>query len=492
MQNSELFELIKSLNKNEKRYFRMQASMQKGSKNYIQLFDAIYSQKTYDEKAIKEKYRGDKFIKHLAFTKNHLYSLIMKSLINYNSEKSVDSRIHSIISECKILFDKELYKKYFKTIGKAKKLALKYERFGYMLQILDMEKIIIRKEEIQTLKSESIYFEAVSAIEKLRNMFEYSRISANLLTNYRRFGIRRERKQDKLPDKVLSKPVMKNIDNALSDRSKESFYRIHEIISETKGEYEKMLRALEGRYGIVSKNPLPFEDYIIDYQADILFSLVNTSLKMNNLPEAERYLHLTRNVKINSEADKADYETFYISTELQIHLKNHEINKAVKLISRLEEILTAGKDKMLIDTELLIRFYIITARILEGNFSAALAAVNSFLAHPFIDKRNDLESYAMILNLIIHFELKNYPLLRYLLISAYRYFYKREKLFKLEQLIIEFIRRLPKVKNDDDLIYSFIQFRKGLRQMKKDEYEKNAFEYFDFLEWIDGKIPVKT
>ena len=33
--NSELFDLVKTLNKNEKRYFRLQTSLQKGSKNYL-------------------------------------------------------------------------------------------------------------------------------------------------------------------------------------------------------------------------------------------------------------------------------------------------------------------------------------------------------------------------------------------------------------------------------------------------------------------------
>ena len=59
----ELFLLIKSLSRTEKRYFRMFANMNKGSANYLRLFDAIDKQEVYDEKTIKEEFQGETFVK---------------------------------------------------------------------------------------------------------------------------------------------------------------------------------------------------------------------------------------------------------------------------------------------------------------------------------------------------------------------------------------------------------------------------------------------
>jgi len=78
--------------------------------------------------------------------------------------------------------------------------------------------------------------------------------------------------------------------------------------------------------------------------------------------------------------------------------------------------------------------------------------------------------------------------LKHLLISTYRYLCKHEKLFKAEQLVIDFIRKLQKVKTDDDLIFNFSILSKNLSQIKEDKYEKNAFEYFDLLKWVEGKL----
>ncbi len=47
--STELFQLIKSLSKSEKRYFKLTSSLQSGEKNYMKLFDAIEAQYEYDE-----------------------------------------------------------------------------------------------------------------------------------------------------------------------------------------------------------------------------------------------------------------------------------------------------------------------------------------------------------------------------------------------------------------------------------------------------------
>ena len=51
--STELFNLIQSLSKSEKRFFKLSSSLQDGEKNYLKLFDAIEKQKSYDEKEIK-------------------------------------------------------------------------------------------------------------------------------------------------------------------------------------------------------------------------------------------------------------------------------------------------------------------------------------------------------------------------------------------------------------------------------------------------------
>ena len=55
----ELFNLIQSLSKSEKRFFKLSSSLQEGEKNYLKLFETIEKQQQYNESEIKKKYEND-------------------------------------------------------------------------------------------------------------------------------------------------------------------------------------------------------------------------------------------------------------------------------------------------------------------------------------------------------------------------------------------------------------------------------------------------
>ena len=53
--SNDVHELISNMDKNEKRYFVLNSSLQKGEKIYLKLFRAIEKQKNYDEKILKRQ-----------------------------------------------------------------------------------------------------------------------------------------------------------------------------------------------------------------------------------------------------------------------------------------------------------------------------------------------------------------------------------------------------------------------------------------------------
>jgi len=487
-QESDLFVLIQSMDKNEKRYFKLNSKLQKGNKTYVELFAALVGEKSYDEKSFKQKHKDKRFVKNFAYNKNHLYTLLVRSLINYSHTVTSDGKMHSMIAECWILFNKAMYKRYFRALAKAKKFAYKHEKFGYLLQILDMQKIIMPKRLIHKIKADDILNEAKDAAAKMINIFEYGKTTSILLSNFRYFGLSRGESQTEELDRITAAGIMDNINNAESIRALEAYYRVLEISSGIKADNEIKHSALVKRYEIVTSNPHPFKDYILNYPINILYALTECCLALNRTDEAESYLDKLYGEVIKEKFSLEDFEIFREYLHLRIYLKKGKVDKAVKLIPRLEGILLKYKDKLQIDTELSILYHITICRIEEKNFSKALIAANNLLSHPLLTNRSYYESYIQVLNLVIHFELKNYELLRHLLVRTYRYLRKHEKFFKTEQLIIDFIRKLQKVKTDDDLIFNFRTLSKKLSRLRNDKYEKNAFEYFDLLKWVDGKI----
>lgn len=107
--SSNLFALIKSLSKAEKRDFKLFCS-RKGNvsdKNFVKLFDKIDQQDVYDETKIKKHFAGQKFIKQLTATKYYLYHLILKS--STLNIKSVHSKQSERLMHIEFLFHKKLY-----------------------------------------------------------------------------------------------------------------------------------------------------------------------------------------------------------------------------------------------------------------------------------------------------------------------------------------------------------------------------------------------
>ena len=105
-----LFQLIKSLTKAEKRYFKIHVNKLIAGEDtkFLKLFDLIDKQKNYDESKILEK---EKTIKsqQLSNLKAHLYKQILQNLRNLNSDEDIDLRIRELIDHSTILYNKCLY-----------------------------------------------------------------------------------------------------------------------------------------------------------------------------------------------------------------------------------------------------------------------------------------------------------------------------------------------------------------------------------------------
>ena len=138
-----LYELIHSLSKSEKRYFKVFTSVHKESNNYIKLFDAIQAQKDYNEEALLKKFKNEDFVRQFSVAKNYLMNLILKSLSNHHQKAKKSIELNEFLSQIEILFWKGLYKLAHKKVKQAKKIAVNYDMLHYLLLINHWERRII-------------------------------------------------------------------------------------------------------------------------------------------------------------------------------------------------------------------------------------------------------------------------------------------------------------------------------------------------------------
>lgn len=234
--SSELYDLIHSMTKSEKRYFKLFASLQSGDKNYLKIFDTLESQKVFNEEELKEKFKNETFIKHLPSEKNHLYNNILKSLRNFHSDKSASNQLQEQLRNIEILFKKALYKQCDKLIKKAKKLAYKYEKYYYLLDIIDWEKLLLEEKYQQGIfdrQMKELVDEEAECVEKLNNLAEYHMLYSKILYVYRRQGFIRTNEDLQLVMEVQNHPLIKGKGTAKSVKATTACYFIQGLCALT-------------------------------------------------------------------------------------------------------------------------------------------------------------------------------------------------------------------------------------------------------------------
>src|SRR5215831_10184155 len=138
-----LFQLIKSLEKSEKRNFKLFVRRNSASENLkiIHLFDALDKMKEYDEAMLLKKNKAISK-QQLSNTKAHLYRQILASLRIIKDEDNIDIQLHEQMDHARILYNKGLYLQSLRVLDRMKEMAKNFNQLTYLQQVLFFEKKI--------------------------------------------------------------------------------------------------------------------------------------------------------------------------------------------------------------------------------------------------------------------------------------------------------------------------------------------------------------
>ena len=137
-----LFILVKSLTKSEKRQFRLYVGRMGSNEDskFLSLFQSLDKMNRYDESVILKK--GIVTKQQLSNLKAHLYKQILISLRMNPVHKNIRIQIREQLDFATILYQKGLYKQSLKVLEKAKIMALKNEEKYSAYDIVELEKVI--------------------------------------------------------------------------------------------------------------------------------------------------------------------------------------------------------------------------------------------------------------------------------------------------------------------------------------------------------------
>jgi pentatricopeptide repeat protein len=492
--STELFDLIKSLTKSEKRFFKLSSSLQSGDKNYLKLFDEIEKMDEYDEDHLKKVFKKESFVKHLPSEKNHLYKTILKSLRSFHSDRSVSSVLRQEIKNIEILFFKALYKECGKFIARAKKTAYEYEKFYYLFELINLEKMLLEEAiefgQFDTNLNELIE-EELDVINKLRNLAEYQMLYSKINYLYRSGGFARNETERKEVEAIANHPLIQGKNTALSIRAASICYYIQGLCAATNRDFDLSYVKFLKVKTILDTNPKIKEDLPKRY-IRAMKNLLYCYIENSRLDEAEELISEMRELVNEKGFDNTDSEvkifTASYIAELLINDRRGDFSKSLAVADDIVEGMEKYGEK--INKEQSIVFYYNLAYVYFGNeeYNKALKWVNMLLNDNEQKLRQDIYNFARFFNLVIHYELQNFELIEYLLKSTNRYLKKHEKEYQSEQVILKYFRKLAKTHTEISRVEVFKEFKTQLEKLMENPKEQVILQYFDFTSWIDSKI----
>ncbi len=491
--STNLFDLIKSLTKSEKRFFKLSSSLQSGDKNYMRLFDEIEKQEVYNEEEIKDRFKKETFIKHLPSEKSHLYKLILKSLRGFHADNSISSVLKQEIKNIEILYNKALFKECRKFLKRAKNKAEEYEKFYYWFELISWEKRLIEEEYEQGIFSfdlEKLIQEELEVIEKLRNLAEYQMIFSQINAIFRTGLHNRPKEELATVEEIANHHLIKGKNTALSSRAATICYYIQGMCNATKRDYPVALLKFSRTLEILDNNPKIKTDLAKRY-VSTLKNLIFCNIDVNNLEEAQRLIDLLKALSgtpgFNSIDVKLKIFTFSCNTQIIVYDHLGEFQNAKATVLDMEEGLENYKYQINKEQKVLFYYNIAYVYFGLGEYKNALKWINKVVNDNERKLRQDIYTYGELLNLLIHFELGNYDLVEYLSKASKRQLQKNKLKKGIEIDFIKLVVLLTK-KDLPERIKILKSFDKRFKTDFNSPKDKIMSEYIDVKAWVKSKI----
>lgn len=493
-----LFQLIQSLEKSEKRHFKLYIKRSSSNEDLkiIRLFDTLDKMHDYDEKVLLKK-MPDLSRSQLANLKAHLYKEVLASLRLLKTTDNTDLQLSELLDNARILYNKGLKHQSLNLLEKAKELARANQKFNALVQLISLEK------KIETLhitrssldKTKVIAEEALHVSEHIDRVTRLSNLALLLYRWYVQNGHSRNEDDEK----------------SIREFFKSSFPDDPAAIE---GFYEKLyLYQSYCWYAFIRQDFLMYYRYSrkwvnLFYENKVMFgvetghfikgmhNLLDAQFDLRNYKQFEITLREFEEFAKTPEANKHDnfriHTSIYInSAKLNMHLMKGTFSEGLSLVPEIVERLE--EYSMFVDTHRILVFNYKIASLCfgAGDFSTAIDYLQKIMNDNQPGLRNDLQCYTRLMHLLCHYELGNEEIIESLIKSLYRFMSKMQTLTAVEAEIFRFLRHSTKV-SAKHLQPELEQFLERIKLLENKRFESRAFAYLDIISWVESKVYHET
>ncbi len=438
-----LLQLIATMSKQEKRYFKLHAAFytKEQGNNMLRLFEAIERLQPSSSAEFATATKSEPFAKHLSLLKNQLTEQILNSLLSYGSSKKASHVLQRHIMHADLLAERGLYAHADKVLARAEKKTVHLEEHLLQMEILYRQRAILFRhvtsefeEDIQHLytRGRKILAEILST-GTYREMMDIMQVIA---TRYASSPTKADKK--KMDDIVAE--VLRNKREGLSFTNELTH---HHIL---------------GTYALLTNNTADALDHyrrivylwrqhpnrINERSGQYLRHLSNYLSCLVTEETPEEFTTITQEIRTRLSMADADPQIRFNlwNLELLFYMNSGDIDACAGTVAEVEFYLLSQANSIDAATYLTLCYTCSIYHFLQGDYTRSLEHINLLQSQTRVAIKQDIQSFSRVFSLIAHYERNNYDILDNSIRSARRYMKKSSAAGAIEKAVMSGIRAL--------------------------------------------------
>jgi tetratricopeptide (TPR) repeat protein len=489
-----LFQLVKSLEKSEKRHFKLYIKRSSSNEDLkiIRLFDALDKLIDYDEKALLKK-MPDITKPQLANLKTHLYKQLLASLRLLKTTDNTDLQLSEHLDYARLLYNKGLKLQSLRILERAKELAKSNQKFNFLVQAISLEKKIetlhITRSSLE--KTEILTEEALEISGHIDRVTRLSNLALLLYRWYVQNGHCRNEQDEKRISTFFKNSLPEDISAIQPFYEKLYLYQSYTWYAFIRLDFLMYYKYSQKWIDLFNENKAMIAVETGHYIKG-MHNLLNAHFDLRNYKQFDitlKEFEAFSRTDVATEHDNFRSHTFiYIySAKINKHLMEGTFEEGLKIIPQVESNLE--EYTLFVDAHRILVFDYKIASLYfgAGEYEKTIDYLQKIIHDTEPGLRNDLQCYSRLMHLISHYEIGNDEIIESLMKSLYRFMSKMKTLTVVEQEIFRFLRQSFKV-SVRQLKPEFEKFLQNIKHLEKNRFETRAFAYLDIISWVESKV----
>lgn len=435
--SSDLHQLIHSMSKSEKRFFKLQSA--DTETNYHALFDLLNGMDIYDESKVQQVVEKAGWTKHLSWTKGHLMEQLLRSLRNYHSARELDLQIADALFYARLFFARGIEKNCRKMLRKAKKLAKEHQKYPQLLEIIEFERSVMIKAQERGYAAEvhASIAEKDAIIDHIRLHFDLLDAQQSLFIIARRA----ERAWEGLREEAALAVLARDFPAEGNFRPKLSQHFGHAINFQINGQYQEAFAEYESILTLFETHPAmrKAEQRLYILMLNNYLNLAHAVDAYDRFPPMLAKLEALKPGNLDEEAEIFQNSRFL---RLLYIMNTGAFEENTALIREVESGLRRYGNRINAARQLSFLFTIAFIAFMTDDFDTAWKWNQKIIDGDWAESRQDVQGFARLFALLIGWEQGELRWLESAVAAAYQRLRRGGARYPFEKVIVTQLRRL--------------------------------------------------